>query len=396
YWMLRDEHAAEWTRGLDVILQVGETSDMAPAPEDFPKCGSARLVHSLRSDVLFDLPGFADRHAVLRAARDTIPSAQGLPRVCQDSRRPGFHPHIALAFNSHLNGDRPVEESTILQRLSSNRRVDDGLQSFSGIVACAIEVENVNVSPVSLIEADGQLARRRCGFVVLANGAEAALLLRLDVLELRNLLCSQGSEYRDVSHQWWQQVWSSYYPPPLQPPVMSADLISWLISMSIATTCLGCAVSANQVWNIVVESTTGARDMLAMTKCHANTWFKRMITSMVQSYWPPEEPPPIAKKTNAVINDSECSSICDECRSEISSDATNEIRREILPISYGTNWLPKPDFSGYKDAQRKVSMKSLHTVAVVNDVQDSQDDLSPRQLRYKRGCHTVIPSNSSD
>ena len=40
YWMLRDEHAAEWTRGLDVILQVGETNDMMPAPEDFPKCGS--------------------------------------------------------------------------------------------------------------------------------------------------------------------------------------------------------------------------------------------------------------------------------------------------------------------------------------------------------------------
>ena len=38
--MLRDEHAAEWTRGLDVIFQVGETSDMVPAPEDFPKCGS--------------------------------------------------------------------------------------------------------------------------------------------------------------------------------------------------------------------------------------------------------------------------------------------------------------------------------------------------------------------
>lgn len=40
YWMLRDEHAPEWTRGLDVILQVGEQSDMVQAPEDFPKCGS--------------------------------------------------------------------------------------------------------------------------------------------------------------------------------------------------------------------------------------------------------------------------------------------------------------------------------------------------------------------
>ncbi|KAK1120284.1 hypothetical protein K0M31_012644 [Melipona bicolor] len=118
-----------------------------------------------------------------------------------------------------------------------------------------------------------------------------------------------------------------------------------------------------------------------------------MITSVLQSYWPP---PPITKKANVVgTNDSEGSSICDECRSEISSDATNEPRREILPISYGTNWLPKPDFSGYKDVQRKVSMKSLHTVAVVNDIQDS-DDLSPRQLRYKRGCHTVIPNSSSD
>ena len=99
---------------------------------------------------------------------------------------------------------------------------------------------------------------------------------------IRNsLLCSQESEYRDVSHQWWQQVWSSYYPPPLQPPVMSADFISWLISMSIATTCLGCAVSTNQVWNIVVESTTGARDMLVMTKCHANAWFKRLVKFII-------------------------------------------------------------------------------------------------------------------
>ncbi|XP_076392108.1 uncharacterized protein LOC100876484 isoform X2 [Megachile rotundata] len=40
YWMLRDEHSPYWTRGLDVILQVGENSDMASAPQDFPKCGS--------------------------------------------------------------------------------------------------------------------------------------------------------------------------------------------------------------------------------------------------------------------------------------------------------------------------------------------------------------------
>ncbi|KYN03708.1 PREDICTED: laccase-4-like [Cyphomyrmex costatus] len=40
YWMLRDEHATDWTRGLDIILQVGEPSDMVAPPQDFPKCGS--------------------------------------------------------------------------------------------------------------------------------------------------------------------------------------------------------------------------------------------------------------------------------------------------------------------------------------------------------------------
>ncbi|XP_046598049.1 laccase-2 isoform X1 [Neodiprion lecontei] len=40
YWMLRDEHASQWTRGLDVVLQVGEPDGMIQAPEDFPKCGS--------------------------------------------------------------------------------------------------------------------------------------------------------------------------------------------------------------------------------------------------------------------------------------------------------------------------------------------------------------------
>lgn len=40
YWMLRDEHAFEWTRGLDVILQVGDVGDMVPPPNEFPKCGS--------------------------------------------------------------------------------------------------------------------------------------------------------------------------------------------------------------------------------------------------------------------------------------------------------------------------------------------------------------------
>lgn len=77
-----------------------------------------RLVHSLRSDVLFDRSRFADRFPALRAARDPLPAAQGLSRVCQDRRWPGLHPHLALVFNSDLYGDRSVEESTLLQRVS--------------------------------------------------------------------------------------------------------------------------------------------------------------------------------------------------------------------------------------------------------------------------------------
>lgn len=40
FWILRDERSNQWTRGLDVLLQVGERSDFVQAPSDFPKCGS--------------------------------------------------------------------------------------------------------------------------------------------------------------------------------------------------------------------------------------------------------------------------------------------------------------------------------------------------------------------
>lgn len=207
---------------------------------------------------------------------------------------------------------------------------------------------------------------------------------------------------------------------------MSAGFISWLISMSIAVTVLGCAVSTNRVWNLATELAIGVKDAVSTVKFYANSYLKRFVvwekkkdnnnikrssfkkfcspwkntrkmSNILQQLWLPGEPVAIASKKSNVPNDSEASSICDECRSEISTDAViNDHRREILPVSYGTNWMPKPNFSGgYKEPIKKVSMKSLHTVAVVNDIQDS-DDLSPRHSRYKRGCHTVIPNNSSD
>lgn len=40
YWLLQDQKASEWSRGLDVLLHVGTTSDIPSVPENFPRCGS--------------------------------------------------------------------------------------------------------------------------------------------------------------------------------------------------------------------------------------------------------------------------------------------------------------------------------------------------------------------
>lgn len=76
----------------------------------------------------------------------------------------------------------------------------------------------------------------------------------------------------------------------------------------------------------------------------------------------------VSSEANAATDDSEISSVCDDGRSETSTDA-NATRGDVHPISYGTNWMPPPNFSMFKEAQRKISMKSFHTVTGVNDVQ---------------------------
>ncbi|KAK9512206.1 hypothetical protein O3M35_000676 [Rhynocoris fuscipes] len=40
YWLLHDQSAAQWSRGLDLVLRIGKESDLPSLPEDFPKCGS--------------------------------------------------------------------------------------------------------------------------------------------------------------------------------------------------------------------------------------------------------------------------------------------------------------------------------------------------------------------
>jgi len=77
----------------------------------------------------------------------------------------------------------------------------------------------------------------------------------------------------------------------------------------------------------------------------------------------------VTTEANVPMDDSEISLACDDGRSEMSNDTNNAGRGDIHPISYGTNWMPQPNFSAFKEAQRKISMKSLHTVIGANDVQ---------------------------
>ncbi|XP_036147844.1 uncharacterized protein LOC118647307 [Monomorium pharaonis] len=95
------------------------------------------------------------------------------------------------------------------------------------------------------------------------------------------------------------------------------------------------------------------------------------------------------------MDEGEISLVCDDGRSEMSNDSNNATRGDIHPISYGTNWMPQPNFSAFKEAQRKLSTKSFHTVAGANDIKDP-DKFTAKQMRHRRGCHTVIPSNFSE
>ncbi|XP_045474292.1 L-ascorbate oxidase-like [Harmonia axyridis] len=40
FWMLRDEQSKGYTRGMDIVFQVGSYRDMVPPPSGFPSCGS--------------------------------------------------------------------------------------------------------------------------------------------------------------------------------------------------------------------------------------------------------------------------------------------------------------------------------------------------------------------
>ncbi|XP_011062607.1 PREDICTED: uncharacterized protein LOC105150916 [Acromyrmex echinatior] len=227
-------------------------------------------------------------------------------------------------------------------------------------------------------------------------------LLWLWLILQRILYCSvwhywsYESEYRDVSYPWWQHVWSSYYPVPIQPPVMSAGFISWIIAMLIAVTALGCANSTDRVETFVKESLVKFRNAFAMVKLHME-WSEdgeKNVVIKTYSCSRAQEEILVPIEANAILDDGEISIGCEDGRSEMSNDTNNAARGDIHPISYGTNWMPQPNFSPFKEMQRKISKKSFHTVAGANDIQDP--DKFTKQLRNRRGCHTVIPSNCSE
>lgn len=74
-------------------------------------------------------------------------------------------------------------------------------------------------------------------------------------------------------------------------------------------------------------------------------------------------------EANMAIEGSEIGSISDDTPSETSVDMNCPKPADVHPISYRTNWVPQPNFATFKEAHRKISMKSFHTVAGVNDIQ---------------------------
>ncbi|XP_072760949.1 uncharacterized protein [Anoplolepis gracilipes] len=226
------------------------------------------------------------------------------------------------------------------------------------------------------------------GFQVSVSWLMVTALLWLWLVLQRILYCSVWHywsyeiEHRDISYPWWRRVWSSYYPTPIQPPMLSACFISWIMAMSIAIIALGCAINIDRLETFIKKTLSKLWDALVVIMSYVE--WSQIRTQQIL----------ISSEANAAADDSEIGSVCDDGCLEISADA-NAARGDVHPISYGTNWMPPPNFSMFKDAQRKISSKSFHTVTGMNDVQDP-DKFAAKQFRHRRGCHTVIPGNSSE
>ncbi|KAF7987341.1 hypothetical protein HCN44_003103 [Aphidius gifuensis] len=207
----------------------------------------------------------------------------------------------------------------------------------------------------------------------------------------RVLYCSvwnywnNNMEFRDIAFPWWQKVWSSFYPPPNQPPVLSASLISWILSISLSGSGLLTALNVDIIKNIINKLTSKIFTTNIKEKnIEIDAGRERRMTPRQA-----RDVTPATDKTDGA------SFYDDDYQSEISVDSLNshdkkQQQREISPISYGTNWVRCTT----KDQQKNISMKSLKTVTGASEIKNIEEEFLPRQTRNKRGCHTVIPSNS--
>ncbi|RLU24059.1 hypothetical protein DMN91_004268 [Ooceraea biroi] len=238
------------------------------------------------------------------------------------------------------------------------------LPSFLIVMAAVVILWRHPPSSTKLLDLGVTLIYK--GFQVSVSWLIINAFLWLWLILQRILYCSvwhywsYDVEYRIMSYPWWQRVWSSYYPARVQPLVMSADFISWSIAMTIAIITLGCAISADRVQAFVNESLLPKlRNVFAVVKS-CTKWARNGTQGVV------------SLKEDSATND-EIGSVCDG-RSEILTDANGAAQRDVHPISYGTNWVPQPNFSMFKEAQRNMSIKSFHT---------DPNKLTVKQSRYR-------------
>ncbi|XP_033230415.1 uncharacterized protein LOC117181635 isoform X2 [Belonocnema kinseyi] len=154
---------------------------------------------------------------------------------------------------------------------------------------------------------------------------------------------SYETEYREFIYPWWQRVWSSYYPQTLHPPLFSAAFISWILAMVIATCILGCAVSIRRMRLYFNEASAGVREMNMIFKAYL-ALFHNKLREATETF-----------ERTTILDETEMTSTCDDCRSVISTDEKNYLsRRDVYPISNGTDWYSMTD-------ERKNSLKSMRT-----------------------------------
>lgn len=163
-----------------------------------------------------------------------------------------------------------------------------------------------------------------------------------------------------MGHPWWERVWSLYFPPSYQPPVLSASLISWSVSMILTGASFACAITNGAATLFVQDLMAKAKFTCATCLYVARCTLQRSVVCnkgrcvlkfltfylfyLLLNYRIGEA----LAKERGLSDESEANSICEGC-SDASMEADNnnnrrigDIPRKLYPVSYGTNWSPNP------------------------------------------------------